>query len=36
MLAMVNAWRCEPGDELANGRAMAVGWIRQLRVALQP
>lgn len=36
MLAMVTAWRCEPGDDLPNGRAMAMGWIRQLRVALQP
>ena len=31
MLAMVTAWRCEPGDDLPNGRAMAMDWIRQLR-----
>ena len=36
MLAMVTAWRCEPGDDLPNGRAMAMDWIRQLRAALQP
>jgi hypothetical protein len=36
MLAMVTAWRCEPGDDLPNGRAMAVDWIRQLRAALGP
>jgi Ser/Thr protein kinase RdoA (MazF antagonist) len=34
MLAMVSAWRCEPGDDLPNGRAMAMDWIRQLRTAL--
>jgi hypothetical protein len=34
MLAMVSAWRCEPGDDLPNGRAMAMDWIRQLRAAL--
>ena len=34
MLAMVTAWRCEPGDDLPNGRAMAIDWIRQLRGAL--
>ena len=34
MLAMVTAWRCEPGDDLPNGRRMAIGWIRQLRAAL--
>jgi hypothetical protein len=34
MLAMVTAWRCGPGDDLPNGRAMAIEWIRQLRVAL--
>src|SRR6266536_3304017 len=34
MLAMVTAWRCEPGDDLPNGRAMAIDWIRQLRTAL--
>jgi hypothetical protein len=34
MLAMVTAWRCEPGDDLPNGRAMATDWIRQLRAAL--
>jgi hypothetical protein len=36
MLAMVTAWRCEPGDDLPNGRAMAMHWIRQLRAALGP
>lgn len=34
MLAMVTAWRCEPGDDLPGGRARAMGWIRQLRAAL--
>jgi Phosphotransferase enzyme family len=34
MLAMVSAWRCEPGDDLPNGRARALDWIRQLRAAL--
>lgn len=34
MLAMVTAWRCEPGDDLPNGRALARGWIRQLRAAV--
>jgi Ser/Thr protein kinase RdoA (MazF antagonist) len=34
MLAMVTAWRCEPGDDLPNARAMARNWIRQLRAAL--
>ncbi len=36
MLAMVTAWRCEPSDDLPNGRAMATDWIRQLRAALGP
>ena len=36
MLAMVTAWRCEPGDDLPNGRALAMGWIRELRAALEP
>jgi hypothetical protein len=36
MLAMVTAWRCEPGDDLPNGRAMAMHWIGQLRAALRP
>jgi hypothetical protein len=36
MLAMVTAWRGEPGDDLPNGRAMAIDWIRQLRAALEP
>lgn len=36
MLAMVTAWRCEPGDDLPNGRAMAMDWIGQLRAALGP
>ena len=34
MLAMVTAWRCEPGDDLPNGSAMATDWIRQLRATL--
>jgi Phosphotransferase enzyme family len=34
-LAMVTAWRCEPGDDLPNGAAMARDWIRQLRDALE-
>jgi Ser/Thr protein kinase RdoA (MazF antagonist) len=36
MLAMVAAWRCERGDDLPNGRTMAMHWIRQLRAALGP
>ncbi len=36
VLAMVTAWRCEPGDDLPNGRAMATDWIRQLRAELGP
>ena len=36
MLAMITAWRCEPGDDLPNGRALATDWIRQLRAALGP
>ncbi len=36
MLAMVTAWRCEPGDDLPNGRAMAMDWIRQLRAVVGP
>jgi Ser/Thr protein kinase RdoA (MazF antagonist) len=36
MLAMVTAWRCEPGDDLPNGAAMATDWIRQLRATLEP
>ncbi len=35
MLAMVTAWRCEPGDDLPNGHAMAMEWISQLRIALE-
>ena len=35
MLAMVTAWRCEPGDDLPNGRGMARHWIRQLRAAVE-
>lgn len=35
MLAMVTAWRCEPGDDLPNGRTMATDWIRQLRATLE-
>jgi hypothetical protein len=34
MLAMVTAWRYEPGDDLPTGRALAMDWIRQLRAAL--
>jgi hypothetical protein len=34
MLAMVTAWRCEPGDDLPNGHASAISWIHQLRAAL--
>jgi Ser/Thr protein kinase RdoA (MazF antagonist) len=34
MLAMISAWRCDPGDDLPNGRAMAMDWIRQLRATL--
>ena len=34
MLAMVTAWRCEPGDDLPNGRAMAMKWITRLRAEL--
>ena len=36
MLAMVTAWRCDPGDDLPQRRPMALGWIRQLRAALGP
>ena len=36
MLAMITAWRCAPGDDLPNGPAMVVDWIRQLRAALRP
>ena len=36
MLAMVTAWRCEPGDDLPDGQAMAKTWIRRLRAALEP
>lgn len=35
-LALATAWRCEPGDELPNGSALARDWIHQLRVALDP
>lgn len=34
MLAMIVAWRCEPGDDLPDGASRAKDWIRQLRVAL--
>ena len=34
ILAMVTAWRCEPGDDLPNGRAWANHWIRQLRATI--
>jgi thiamine kinase-like enzyme len=33
MLAMIIAWRCEPSDDLPNGRALTMEWIRQLRAA---
>ncbi|MGH8891229.1 MAG: phosphotransferase [Acidothermaceae bacterium] len=33
-LAMVTAWRCDPADDLPNGRALAMDWIRQLRAAV--
>jgi aminoglycoside phosphotransferase (APT) family kinase protein len=36
MLAMVTAWRCEPDDDLPNGRTMAMGWLHQLRATLGP
>jgi hypothetical protein len=36
MLAMVTAWRCQPGDGVPNGRVMAMDWMRQLRAALGP
>lgn len=35
MLAMVIAWRFEPGDDLPNGREMTRTWIRQLRAAVE-
>lgn len=35
VLAMVTAWRCEPGDDLPNGHAMAMDWIQQLRTTLE-
>ena len=31
MLAMIVAWRCEPGDDLPNGRALTEQWLGQLR-----
>jgi hypothetical protein len=34
MLAMVTAWRFEPGDQLPNGRALAAEWLGQIRGAL--
>lgn len=34
MLAMITAWRCEPGDDLPNGPVLAMEWIRQLRATL--
>ena len=34
MLAMAAAWRCGPDDDLPNGRAVAMDWIRQLRAAV--
>lgn len=36
MLAMITAWRCEPGDDLPDGGAKAMDWIRQLRAAVGP
>ena len=35
-LALATAWRCQPGDDLPNGAALARDWIRQLRAALDP
>ena len=34
MLAMITAWRCEPGDDLPNRRALTREWIDQLRAAV--
>jgi hypothetical protein len=34
MLAMVTAWRFEPGDQLPDGRALAAGWLAEIRAAL--
>lgn len=36
VLAMVTAWRCEPGDDLPQGRALARDWLRQLRASIAP
>jgi hypothetical protein len=36
MLAMIVAWRCEPGDDLPDGRVLTQGWLRQLRAAMRP
>jgi hypothetical protein len=33
---MVTAWRCQPGDDVPNGRVTAMDWMRQLRAALGP
>jgi Ser/Thr protein kinase RdoA (MazF antagonist) len=35
MLAMVTAWRCEPGDDLPDGRSLVIDWLRQLRAVLE-
>ncbi len=34
MLAMVTAWRFDPGDQLPDGRRLAAEWLAQIRVAL--
>lgn len=33
VLAMIIAWRCEPGDDLPDGGALTREWLRQLRAA---
>lgn len=35
MLAMVTAWRCEPGDDLPNRSALTREWIEKLRAELE-
>ena len=34
VLALITAWRCEPGEDLPTGQALARLWLRQLRAAL--
>jgi hypothetical protein len=36
MLAMITAWRCEPGDDLPNGRALAMERIGQIHAVFGP